>query len=59
MFADWRMLQTNFLKDLEDAGFAPELFDIVLCPHCHPDHVDWNTMLVNDTWAPTFPNARY
>ena len=59
MFADWHMLQTNFLKDLDDAGFAPELFDIVLCTHHHPGPVGWNTMLVNDTWVPTFPNARY
>jgi glyoxylase-like metal-dependent hydrolase (beta-lactamase superfamily II) len=59
MFPDWHMLQTSFLKDLEGAGFAPESFDIVLCTHLHLDHVGWNTMLVNDVWVPTFPNARY
>ncbi len=59
MFPDWHMLQTSFLKDLEGAGFAPESFDVVLCTHLHLDHVGWNTMLKNDSWVPTFPNARY
>ena len=59
MFPDWHMLQTDFLKDLVDAGFTPESFDVVLCTHLHLDHMGWNTMLVNDQWVPTFPNARY
>ena len=59
MFPDWHMLQTTFLQDLDDAGFSPESFDIVLCTHLHLDHVGWNTMLENDNWVPTFPNARY
>ena len=30
-----------------------------MCTHLHVDHVGWNTMLVDDQWVPTFPNARY
>jgi glyoxylase-like metal-dependent hydrolase (beta-lactamase superfamily II) len=52
-------LQKDFLRDLEGAGFARESFDVVLCTHLHVDHVGWNTMLLNDRWVPTFPNARY
>lgn len=59
VFPIWHMLQTGFLRDLEDAGFAPETFDTVLCTHLHLDHVGWNTMLVDGEWVPTFPNARY
>ena len=55
----WTNLQTDFLKDLEGAGFAPQTIDTVLCTHLHVDHVGWNTMLVEGTWVPTFPNARY
>lgn len=55
----WNKLQTTFLKDLEDAGYAPPDIDTVLCTHLHVDHVGWNTMLKNGQWIPTFPNARY
>jgi len=27
--------------------------------HLHMDHVGWNTINVNGSWVPTFPNARY
>jgi glyoxylase-like metal-dependent hydrolase (beta-lactamase superfamily II) len=55
----WSNLQTAFLKDLESAGYPRESIDTVLCTHLHVDHVGWNTMLVEDRWVPTFPNARY
>jgi glyoxylase-like metal-dependent hydrolase (beta-lactamase superfamily II) len=55
----WNMLQTSFLSDLEKAGYPRESIDTVLCTHLHVDHVGWNTMLVEDEWLPTFPNARY
>jgi glyoxylase-like metal-dependent hydrolase (beta-lactamase superfamily II) len=55
----WSNLQTNFLKDLAAAGFAPEMIDTVLCTHLHVDHVGWNTKLVDGRWVPTFPKARY
>ena len=55
----WNKLQTTFLSDLEDAGYAPEGIDTVLCTHLHVDHVGWNTKLVDGKWVPTFTNARY
>ena len=55
----WTNLQTDFLKDLEQAGYPRESIDMVMCTHLHVDHVGWNTMLVNGLWIPTFPNARY
>lgn len=55
----WSNLQTDFLKDLAAAGFAPETIDTVLCTHLHVDHVGWNTRLAGGRWIPTFPKARY
>ena len=55
----WNNLQGPFLADLAAAGFLRESIDTVLCTHLHVDHVGWNTMLVDDRWRPTFPNARY
>jgi len=57
--ANWTNLQTDFLVDLEAAGYPRESIDFVLCTHLHVDHVGWNTMLVDGKWVPTFPNARY
>jgi len=53
------MLETAYLDNMKAAGFAPEDIDIVLCTHLHFDHVGWNTQLVDGSWVPTFPNARY
>lgn len=58
-FPDWHMLQTGFLREFEAAGFSRDSIDTVLCTHLHLDHVGWNTMLEDDAWVPTFPNARY
>lgn len=55
----WNDRQGRFLDDLAAAGFPRETIDMVLCTHLHVDHVGWNTMLVEDRWVPTFPNARY
>jgi glyoxylase-like metal-dependent hydrolase (beta-lactamase superfamily II) len=55
----WNMRKGPFLSDLEQAGFAPESIDRVMCTHLHVDHVGWNTRLVDGAWRPTFPNARY
>ena len=52
-------LQTPFLEHLTAAGFPRESIDTVVCTHLHVDHVGWNTMLVDGSWVPTFPNARY
>ena len=55
----WNQRQGDFLRQLAAAGFPRESVDFVVCTHLHPDHVGWNTMLVNERWVPTFPNARY
>jgi Metallo-beta-lactamase superfamily len=53
-FPGWNMLQLPFLADLEQAGFARDSIDPVLCTHLHVDHVGWNTMLVDGKWTPSF-----
>ncbi|HZD26697.1 MAG TPA: MBL fold metallo-hydrolase [Alphaproteobacteria bacterium] len=56
----FNMLKTDFLADLEGAGWRRDSVDAVLCTHLHVDHVGWNTMLDADgRWVPTFPQARY
>lgn len=55
----WNRRQGRFLEEIAAAGFPRERVDRVVCTHLHPDHVGWNTMLVDDRWVPTFPNARY
>lgn len=56
---DWNQRQGRFLEDIAAAGFPRESVDYVVCTHLHPDHVGWNTMLVDGEWVPTFPNAHY
>lgn len=56
---DWNERQGKFLEEIAEAGFPREAVDYVACTHLHPDHVGWNTMLVDGAWLPTFPNARY
>jgi glyoxylase-like metal-dependent hydrolase (beta-lactamase superfamily II) len=58
-FQSVHRLDTPYLDRLAAAGARPEDVDVVLCTHLHPDHVGWNTRLIDDTWVPTFPNARY
>jgi len=52
-------LNTDFLGAFTAAGFDPADVDVVVNTHLHTDHVGWNTRLVDDSWVPTFPNARY
>ena len=52
-------LDTDFLGSLQRAGVTPEAVDVVVNTHVHSDHVGWNTQRDNDSWVPTFPNARY
>jgi len=47
------------MASLLAAGATPEDVDYVMCTHLHPDHVGWNTQLVDGRWVPTFPNAKY
>ena len=55
----WNNLQTTFLSDLENAGYARTDIDTVLCTHLHVDHVGWNTQLIDGRWVPTFASAKY
>ncbi|MFJ8621919.1 MBL fold metallo-hydrolase [Kitasatospora sp. NPDC093550] len=55
----WNGLDTDFLARLAAAGFPSESVDLVITTHLHTDHVGWNTRLVGEDWAPTFPRARY
>jgi glyoxylase-like metal-dependent hydrolase (beta-lactamase superfamily II) len=52
-------LNTEFLAALQSAGIDRNAVDVVVNTHIHSDHVGWNTMRENETWVPTFPNARY
>ncbi|HJP38743.1 MAG TPA: MBL fold metallo-hydrolase [Gammaproteobacteria bacterium] len=56
---EWHERQGAFLDEIAHAGFPREAVDIVACTHLHPDHVGWNTMLIDGEWRPTFPGARY
>lgn len=55
----WDRKVFGLLDRFREAGFDPSAVDLVLCTHLHLDHVGLNTMLVDDEWMPTFPNARY
>ncbi len=56
---NWHKRTSDFLDRLSQQGAAREAVDTVLCTHLHVDHVGWNTVLENDEWVPTFPNADY
>ena len=55
----WSHLRTDFLDHLAAAGVTRENVDVVVNTHLHADHVGWNTILVDGSWVPTFPNAEY
>src|SRR5579863_6706595 len=52
-------MHSSFIADLAGLGVKPEEVDYVMCTHLHWDHVGWNTRLVDGSWVPTFPNAKY
>lgn len=54
----FNMLDTRFLDEFRET-WQPEDVDGVVSTHLHPDHVGWNTHLVDGAWRPTFPNATY
>ena len=54
----WNRRQGRFLDEIAAAGFARERVDFVVCTHLHPDHVGWNTMLVDGrVWPPMLPTS--
>jgi len=55
----WNDLHTDFLDRLASTGVQPGNVDYVVSTHLHFDHVGWHTRLVDGTWQPTFPAARY
>jgi glyoxylase-like metal-dependent hydrolase (beta-lactamase superfamily II) len=55
----WHRMKTSYLDDLARLGVRPEDIDYVMCTHLHWDHIGWNTRLVDGSWVPTFPNAKY
>ena len=48
-------LYNNFMA----SGLNPGEVDIVINTHGHPDHIGWNTRIVDGKVVPTFPNAAY
>ena len=59
MLPEWHQQEWPYLERLARAGLTPGDIDFVCCTHLHGDHVGWNTRLVDGSWVPTFPNARY
>lgn len=55
----WTHAKWPWMDNLNGHGVAAEDIDFVMCTHLHPDHVGWNTKLLDGRWVPTFPNARY
>ena len=49
----------ELLKNMSNAGIAPEDIDIVINTHLHFDHCGWNTMRDRGRVVPTFPKAKY
>ena len=59
MLPEWHQQEWPYLERLARVGLTPGDIDFVCCTHLHGDHVGWNTRLVDGSWVPTFPNARY
>lgn len=55
----WGNLDSKFIVKLKSLGLNESDIDLVVCTHLHFDHIGWNTKKENDTWVPTFPNAKY
>ncbi len=55
----WHHMKSSYIDDLARLGVSVADIDYVMCTHLHWDHVGWNTRLVDGTWVPTFPKARY
>lgn len=59
MLPEWHQQEWPYLERLARVGLTPGDIDFVCCTHLHGDHVGWNTRLLDGSWVPTFPNARY
>jgi glyoxylase-like metal-dependent hydrolase (beta-lactamase superfamily II) len=55
----WGHQEWPFMERFAAAGFTPEGIDTVVHTHAHPDHIGWDTHLVDGTWVPTFTRARH
>ena len=55
----WHNQNRPYLDNLRSMGVDPNEVDYVMCTHLHADHVGWNTQLIDGSWVPTFPNAKY
>ena len=49
----------GLLKNLAEAGIAPDDVDVVINTHLHFDHCGWNTVREEGKIVPTFPKAAY
>jgi glyoxylase-like metal-dependent hydrolase (beta-lactamase superfamily II) len=47
------------VTELDQLGYSPEDFDIVINTHLHADHCGGNTYRDGEIIRPTFPNARF
>jgi len=59
MLPEWHRQEWPYLERLAGVGLTPADIDFICCTHLHGDHVGWNTRMVDGSWVPTFPNARY
>ena len=55
----WHQQNRPYIDNLRSMGIHPNEVDYVMCTHLHADHVGWNTQLIDGSWVPTFPNAKY
>jgi glyoxylase-like metal-dependent hydrolase (beta-lactamase superfamily II) len=55
----WNHAKWPWMDNLNGLGVRAEDIDFVMCTHLHPDHIGWNTQLLDGRWVQTFPNARY
>jgi glyoxylase-like metal-dependent hydrolase (beta-lactamase superfamily II) len=59
MLPFWGNQEWPFMERFTAAGFTSDAIDTVVHTHVHPDHVGWDTHLVDGTWVPTFTGARH
>jgi glyoxylase-like metal-dependent hydrolase (beta-lactamase superfamily II) len=55
----WSHQEWPFMDRFAAAGFTVDGIDTVVHTHTHPDHIGWDTHLVDGAWVPTFTRARH